>query len=88
MFNLKSIFSVFVLCVILATPVSLCADTIRLTNGYTIYGKVSEFSQQPDYYKVSFKNNGWLKLKKTEIKNIEVNDRDQFEERSREGKQE
>lgn len=59
------------------------ADTIKLKNGYTIYGKVNEIPQKPSHYRVTFKRGGWQLLRKTEVDSIEVNDRDQFEEREK-----
>jgi len=64
----------------------LSADTIKLTNGYTIYGKVQEAPpnmRKPDHYQVTFSNGGWLLVKKSEVKELELNNKDQFEERAK-----
>ena len=61
---------------------TIYADTINLTNGRIIYGKVSEPPtnlKQKDCYKVSFSNGGWLLIKKSDVKSVDINNKDHFD---------
>ena len=76
---MKILIAIFVL----TFACSAYSDTINLMNGYTIFGKVGETPEamkKPNHYMVSFSNGGWLLLPKKEVKQITINNRDQFEE--------
>lgn len=56
------------------------ADTIKLKNGYEIYGKASPHPGKPETHTiVRFSNLGWMALANTEIEQIIPNNKDQFE---------
>ena len=62
---------------------SACADTIRLTNGYAIHGKVvAEHPQSETHIRVEFSNGGWMLLSKPEVAEITPDNTDQFENRN------
>jgi len=82
---MKSILVYLFTLVLLFSSNAAIADTIKLNNGYTIYGKVNELPSKPNHYQVTFKRGGWQLLRKSEVRSIEKNDRDQFEEREKRG---
>lgn len=83
---MKFMKSLVILFTLLFVIQPLSADTIKLTNGYTIYGKVQEAPpnmRKPDHYQVTFSNGGWLLVKKSEVKEFRQDNKDQFEERQK-----
>lgn len=80
---MNRLFTVLYIClIVLATSVA-SADTIKLVNGYEVFGKASVHPGKPETHTiVRFKNRGWMAFANTEIKEILPNDKDQFENRS------
>lgn len=61
------------------------ADTIKLANGRTIHGKVASDEEAtrrkapPGSMCVTFKNRGWIFIRKGQVVSVEVDDKDDFE---------
>lgn len=72
----------------LALTVPTLGDTIKLRNGREILGKVVRHLDDPaknvpaGMVRVDFKNGGWFMFSEKDVESVEVNDRDQFEERA------
>jgi hypothetical protein len=65
---------------------ALLGDTIKLTNGYTIHGKVvAEHPKAETHVRVSFSNGGWMLLPKQDVEAIAPDNTDQFELRKESG---
>jgi hypothetical protein len=85
----KSTICLFALALCWPCGSALFGDTIKLTNGYTIHGKVVDLRaghpKVETHVMVSFSNGGWMLLQKHNIEAIAPDNTDQFELRKESG---
>ena len=79
-----TIYSVALVAALICWPDArgVLGDTIRLTNGNTIEGKVDN-SRNPKvetHTRVTFTNGGWMLIKNEDIEEITQNSKDAFEQ--------
>lgn len=88
MFSITRLSTICLLAVAICWPCggAALADTVRLTNGYTLHGKVvAEHPQSETHVKLRFSNDGWMLVTKRDVEEITPDNTDQFEMRNASG---